>query len=151
MNNKSGKKQNIEVVARAFIIKRGKILLCRIKGERWFFLPGGHVDFGETVEEALSREIQEELGNSIRIRSFIGVVENAYRENGIDHHEINLIFHTDILRPINRTRENHIEFKFEKLGLIGENDLLPLGINLVLKRWLADRKRFWRSVHETTP
>ena len=54
----------VQVVA-AIIERRGRILICRRKPEqshplKWEF-PGGKVEPGETPEQALARELQEEL------------------------------------------------------------------------------------------
>ena len=48
---------------RAIIIKDSKILLIhRFKnGEEYWVFPGGHIEAGESFDQALSREIQEEL------------------------------------------------------------------------------------------
>lgn len=40
----------------------GKILLVKIKGMAHFSLPGGKVDDNETTQDALHRELHEELG-----------------------------------------------------------------------------------------
>ena len=38
------------------------MLLVKEKSDGWWALPGGGVDYGETVEKSLVREIVEELG-----------------------------------------------------------------------------------------
>jgi len=55
----------VQVVA-AIIEREGKILICRRQPEqshplKWEF-PGGKVEPGETPEQALARELEEELG-----------------------------------------------------------------------------------------
>ncbi len=44
----------------AVIIDRGKILLIKRRKDKFFCLPGGRVELGETIENALKREILEE-------------------------------------------------------------------------------------------
>jgi 8-oxo-dGTP diphosphatase len=55
----------VQVVA-GMIERQGRILICRRKAEqshplKWEF-PGGKVEPGETPEQALARELEEELG-----------------------------------------------------------------------------------------
>jgi len=44
----------------AVMIKNKKIYLVRQKGNDMFGLPGGGIEYGETVEDAIKREIKEE-------------------------------------------------------------------------------------------
>ncbi|HMI09610.1 MAG TPA: NUDIX domain-containing protein [Candidatus Saccharimonadales bacterium] len=50
------------VATRALVIQDDKILLIKEASDNWWSLPGGGVDHGETIEAAVSREIEEELG-----------------------------------------------------------------------------------------
>ncbi len=69
------KKQSPVKVVAAVIEKHGKVLIAkRRKGDKlagkWEF-PGGKIDPGETAEEALKRELNEELGIETEVRDFI--------------------------------------------------------------------------------
>lgn len=64
----------LRVVA-AVIVRNGRILACRRNpgrsaGGKWEF-PGGKVEHGELPEEALVREIHEELGVDIEVGDLI--------------------------------------------------------------------------------
>ena len=76
------KKKTIEVVA-AIIKKDNKIFVTqRGYGEfkdKWEF-PGGKIELNETKEEALKREIKEELEASIIIDDFIGTIKYEYEK-----------------------------------------------------------------------
>lgn len=51
------------------IIKSGKIVLVKKKGGPYdgkFDLPGGSIEFGETPQEALKRELSEEIGIKLK-------------------------------------------------------------------------------------
>ena len=68
----------LEVTA-AIICKDGEVLICqRPKGKNcellWEF-PGGKIESGETAEACIVREIQEELGVTLRVlRKFTDVI-----------------------------------------------------------------------------
>ena len=73
----------VEVVA-AVILQEGKVL-CVQRPEntrkyislKWEF-PGGKVEVGESWEEALVREIREELSVDIEVSEFLMTVEHTY-------------------------------------------------------------------------
>ena len=72
--------KRIEVVA-AIIRKEGKVFATqRGYGEwkDWWEFPGGKMEPGETPEEALKREIREELSTEIRVDELLCTVEYDY-------------------------------------------------------------------------
>ena len=72
--------KRIEVVA-AIIRKEGRIFATqRGYGEwkDWWEFPGGKMESGETPEEALKREIREELSTEIRVDELLCTVEYDY-------------------------------------------------------------------------
>ena len=72
--------KQIEVVA-AIIRKEDKIFATqRGYGEwkDWWEFPGGKMETGETQEEALKREIREELSTEIRVDELLCTVEYDY-------------------------------------------------------------------------
>ena len=76
------KRKHIDVVAGA-ILRDGKVFgACRGYGNyagTWEFA-GGKVEQGETDEEALAREIREELGVEIAVERLLGIVDHDYPE-----------------------------------------------------------------------
>ena len=54
----------------AIIVNDGKILLVHLRCRDKFCLPGGGVELGERVQEALRREVREETGIAIEIEQF---------------------------------------------------------------------------------
>ena len=53
--------------------KRGELLICKKPGEDWS-IPGGKIESGESIEEALRREIDEEVSITIKNIEYIGTV-----------------------------------------------------------------------------
>ena len=69
-----GKQVYPEPTVGALILNEKKeVLLCKSpKFGNKFIVPGGHVEVGETLEQALKREIKEETGLEIEPVKFIG-------------------------------------------------------------------------------
>lgn len=66
--------------------EKGEILLTRRKfppKKGYFDLPGGFIDFGETVEESARREIKEELGLIINNLTYLRSYYSFYPYRGI--------------------------------------------------------------------
>ena len=127
----------IETIARGVCVRDGKLLLCRAKGGSSTYLPGGHIEFGETGRQALVREVKEELGVESSTGAFLGVVENAFLQHGKPHAEINLVYELkwgtgngewgteDGGLPALQSREDWIEFEWCDLNRLDEANLLP--------------------------
>ena len=84
--------KQIETIARGVCVKDGKVLLCLPKDRSYSYLPGGHIEFGETGREALVREMKEETGLDATAGELLGVVESSFVQKGEKHCEINLIY-----------------------------------------------------------
>ena len=72
--------KHIEVVAA--IIRKGDKIFATQRGygewKDWWEFPGGKMEVGETPEEALVREIREELSAEISVDEFLYTVEYDY-------------------------------------------------------------------------
>lgn len=116
----------IETIARGVCIQDGKVLLCRAKGGTSAYLPGGHIEFGETGRQALVREIQEEMGVSATAGAFLGAVENQFQQHGKPHAEINLVYRLNLPSGVAAlAQEDWIEFEWRDLADLDEANLLP--------------------------
>ncbi len=57
--------------------------------EQTFYRPlGGAIEFGETSEETIHRELMEEIGAEVRDLKYLGTLENIFVFNGSPGHEI---------------------------------------------------------------
>jgi mutator protein MutT len=55
----------------AIVINDGKVLLCNTKSTGKYWFPGGSVDLGEKLEDAIRREVREETGIEIEVEKFL--------------------------------------------------------------------------------
>jgi len=143
--------KNIEVCVRAIIQSKGKILTCWHKEKKYYFFPGGHIDFGETAESALIRELREELDIVVRKLSFIGIVENIYvekedkhKEHRGKHHEINLVFNVLAEKAKDKSLEDHIDFIFLDKRSFARRKIFPVALKMAVIGWLKNKKTFWK-------
>ena len=113
--------KNIEVVA-AIIIKDGKLFATqRGYGEwkDWWEFPGGKIEPGELPEDALKREIREELATEIEVGDLLTTVE-------YDYPKFHLTMHCYLCSIISG-----------KLSLLEHKDARWLGMeDLNLVKWL---------------
>ncbi len=137
----------IEIIARAVIIRDGRLLAARQRTKRWHFLPGGHVETGEAVEPALTRELGEELGTPATVTGFVGVVEDAYTEDGTDHHELNFLFEVDLDSAEPASQEDHLEFAWLPLDALADTDLRPGPLKTALQSWSDNPVPFWQPLN----
>lgn len=138
-------KKNIETIARAVVIKKGKILICGAKGKSRYYFPGGHVEFGEAADDALARELKEELGAKIDNMEFIGFVENVFNQDKKDHHELNLVFKARIDGLPDASLEDHIEFHWIDIKSLDKENILPISLKKMVARWIKNKKIFWAT------
>ena len=61
------------IAVSAVIERDGRYLLARRSDIPWWNLPGGGLEYGETVDEGLAREVREEIGAALEIVRLVGV------------------------------------------------------------------------------
>jgi 8-oxo-dGTP diphosphatase len=89
-------KDRPRIRAAAIILKDDQILLARHEkdGQSYWVLPGGGVNFGETVAEALERELREEANLDIRLGELVMLNDSIPPD--CHRHILNLYFLADI-------------------------------------------------------
>jgi 8-oxo-dGTP diphosphatase len=74
-------------VVAALLRRQDQLLICQRGAQqpmalKWEF-PGGKIEPGESSEQALARELEEELGIRAVIGAFVTKVEHTYRNGGV--------------------------------------------------------------------
>ncbi|HET6946222.1 MAG TPA: NUDIX domain-containing protein, partial [bacterium] len=64
------------------MVRDGRLLLAHFHGSDHTFLPGGHVEMGESIPAALRREFLEELRVKVGIGPYLGAVEHGWTTRG---------------------------------------------------------------------
>jgi nucleoside triphosphatase len=80
--DKKEKKYPEPVVGALIINKEGKILLA--KSKKWvdqYTVFGGHVELGETLEEAVKREVKEEAGIDVEVLDKLSFMDSIFDKN----------------------------------------------------------------------
>lgn len=136
--------KTIEFIARGILFKENKILVCKSKSGGHYFLPGGHIEFGERADVALSREFEEETGENIIVEKFVGAFENMFTEEYI-HHEVSLIFLIKCSSDDIVCKEDHIEYAYVTKEDFSRSKFLPeIFKGAILKFW-EDGQEIWLS------
>ncbi|MDO8564458.1 MAG: NUDIX domain-containing protein, partial [bacterium] len=119
MDRKELQNNNPQIVVKAMCIVRNgeKLLLHRgfdeVKGEKFLRLFGGHVEFEETGEQAVRREMKEETGSDLSELKFLQATEHMFTYRGKPHHEIIFLFEGTL---VDKALYDKKEFTFEDGG-----------------------------------
>ena len=79
------------------IENNGRFLLHKRKADSFWNFLGGRVKLGELCEDAIKREIREEIGCKCKIDQLVKVCENFYKFKDTTFHEILVIFKVTLL------------------------------------------------------
>lgn len=85
------------VAAKAFVIRDNKLLLVRDDPEDSWAFPGGGIDYGESAEDALVRELAEELHvdpTSVSSDFKVVAVNSGHIKSGIPR--VNIYYRADV-------------------------------------------------------
>lgn len=121
----------LRFVAAALIVRGGEILICQRRPDQpmalqWEF-PGGKIEAGESAEQALARELHEELGIQAQIGPKVTHIRHNYRHGGA----VDLQFFA--VREFAGELENRIfaQVLWTRLEDLPEYDFLPADRGLI--------------------
>lgn len=151
MNNNENKPRNptptVDVIIQENTNSNRILLVRRAKDpfEGYLSLPGGFVNYGETVEYAAKREAEEELSVKVELLDILGVYSNPERDPR--GHIMSVTFIAKIVEGEVRANDDAAEFEWidvenmENLNLAFDH----LKILSDFKKWQSNKETFWSS------
>lgn len=117
--------------------KKGKILLVQQtkKNSSYWLLPGGGIEFGETAEEALHRELKEELSLQVIQSEFLLLNESI--DPMKKKHLVQLVFQTKVqeLVPTLNPKEKAIS----GFGYFTPKEILDMDLRPNIKKFFSNK------------
>lgn len=125
-------------VAAAIFNEKGEILLQKRRDTNQWCIISGHVEFGETVENAMLREIFEETNTPARILRFIGIYSSPSSQTYYYPHKtvqyITSYFEARLLEELDTAFNNNETQELRYFPLHS----IPGDIALINPNWLHD-------------
>ncbi len=128
-----GRQPRIRVAA--IICREGKLLLVQhLKdGRRTWLLPGGGVEYGESLESALQRELREEAQLDVRVGTLSFVVESISPES--TRHVVHLCYRAEADAGIPK---RGIDERVVDVRFVGLDELKTMRVHPDIREELLD-------------
>ncbi len=124
-------------ISRLICLFEDQILLAKSKADSYYFLHGGHIENDESPEQALIREIKEELNIDIPLSElkFISEFENSWINKNGDNHEVCYVYTNQPDSKFDAiSQEDHLDFEWVSKSQLNEIDLRPEQIKEIIKK-----------------
>ena len=124
------------VRATALIVEEGKLLV--VEDEDGFYTIGGAIQVGERTEEAVIREVKEELGVKAQAGQLAFVVENRFEQDGVYYHNIEFHYLVDLLEdaPLTMQEDDKTQpCEWIDLDKLEDFQLVPAFLKTALPDW----------------
>ena len=124
------------VRATALIVEDGKLLV--VEDEDGFYTIGGALHVNEATEDAVVREVKEELGVAARAGQLAFIVENRFKQAGIHYHNIEFHYFVYLLEDAPLTMQEDtksLPCRWIALDALSTVDLKPAFLKSALPKW----------------
>ena len=124
------------VRATALIIQNRKLLVTKDKDK--YYTIGGAIQVNERAEDAVVREVREELGAKAEARQLAFVVENRFEQDGISYHNIEFHYLVDLFEdaPLTMQEDEKTQpCEWIDLDKLEDFQLVPAFLKTALPDW----------------
>ena len=122
--------------ATALILQNRKLLATKDKDK--YYTIGGAIQVNERTEDAVVREVREELGVKAQVGQLAFVVENHFEEDGIYYHNIEFHYLVDLLEgaPLTMQEDEKTQpCEWVDLDKLEDIQLVPSFLKTALPDW----------------
>ena len=128
-----------QTTSRCLILNGDSIILCKHLAGGYYFLPGGGLELGETLNQCIIRELNEEMGvaeSDIKIHDgiLLAIENQGYDSNGNFLYGIEVVKRVDINTDDINSQEDLIDFEKVKIADLPNTKLYPE----VIKNWVIN-------------
>ena len=124
------------VRATALIVKDNRLLV--VEDEDGFYTIGGAIQVDEATEDAVVREVKEELGVASKAVQLAFIVENRFEQDGVYYHNIEFHYLVDLLEDAPLTMQEDakpLPCRWLALNDLHTINLKPAFLKTTLPNW----------------
>lgn len=136
----------IRAISIGLIRRNDELLVMAVKDDqgsvKGWRPPGGGIEFRESAEQAVARELREELGEAVVCRRRICVLENIFIHEGHPGHEVVFVFEVEFSDPsayatecysfVDQGIANNVSWRKASELQSGGDPLFPIGLRQYL-------------------
>lgn len=126
-----------QTTSRCLIIQGDSVILCKHIAGGYYFLPGGGLELGETLNQCITRELNEEMGlaeSDIKIHDgiLLAIENQGYDSKGNFLYGIEVVKRVDVKADEIVSKEDLIGFEKVKISDLPNTKLYPE----IIKNWV---------------